>query len=189
LARSSRAHQIFCILVLSRKKNHVWTLENFNVIFGSFARRRSLWRRGNTTMAPRYVLRWHKWTSWRRRGTELGAIDLSAELSSVQNSYLAQLVKYNVLTLWLWVRAPRWAFLILFLYLSLICLFCCPNFSFMSLICPSRFISHPDFFVFVTDLFIRPIFFIRRAQRLCATVVASRQLSPLFAQLTTIKIK
>jgi hypothetical protein len=31
----------------------------------------------------------------------------------------------------------------------------------MSLICPFRFISHPDFFVFVTDLFIRPdIFFV-----------------------------
>jgi hypothetical protein len=31
-------------------------------------------------MAPRYVLRWHKRTSWRRRGTELGAIDHGAEL-------------------------------------------------------------------------------------------------------------
>jgi hypothetical protein len=44
----------------------------------------------------------------------------------------------------------------------------------MSLICPSKFISHPVFFVFVTDLFIRPyiFLFIRRAQRLCATVAA-----------------
>jgi hypothetical protein len=31
----------------------------------------------------------------------------------------------------------------------------------MSLICPSRFISHLDFFVFMTDLFISPdIFFV-----------------------------
>jgi hypothetical protein len=44
-------------------------------------------------------------------------------------------------------------------------------------------------FIFVTDLFIRPNFFIRRAQQLCATVLTSRQLLPLFAQLTTIKIK
>jgi hypothetical protein len=30
--------------------------------------------------------------------------------------------------------------------------FCCPDFSFMSLICLSRFISHPDFFfVFVIN--------------------------------------
>jgi hypothetical protein len=36
----------FCILVLHQKKIHVWTLENFNVIFGPFTRRRSLWRRG-----------------------------------------------------------------------------------------------------------------------------------------------
>jgi hypothetical protein len=28
----------------SWKKIHVWTLENFNVIFGPFTRRRSLWR-------------------------------------------------------------------------------------------------------------------------------------------------
>jgi hypothetical protein len=44
-------------------------------------------------------------------------------------------------------------------------------------------------FIFVTDLFIRPDFFIRRAQQLCATVLTSRQLLPLFAQLTIIKIK
>jgi hypothetical protein len=45
------------------------------------------------------------------------------------------------------------------LFLSVTDFFCCPDFSFMSLICPSRFISYPDFFVFVTDLFIRPYFF------------------------------
>jgi hypothetical protein len=41
----------------SFEKIHVWTLENFNVIFGPFTRRRSLWRRGNT--ARRHSL-------WRR---------------------------------------------------------------------------------------------------------------------------
>ena len=45
--------RIFCILVLHRKKIHVWTLENFNVIFGPFTRRRSLWRRGNTARSHR----------------------------------------------------------------------------------------------------------------------------------------
>jgi hypothetical protein len=50
-------------------------------------------------MALRYVLRWHKRTSWRRRGTELGAIDLGAELRYVQKTCLAQLVKYKTLNL------------------------------------------------------------------------------------------
>jgi hypothetical protein len=34
--------RIFCILTLHLKQYHVWTLENFNVIFGPFARRHSL---------------------------------------------------------------------------------------------------------------------------------------------------
>jgi hypothetical protein len=50
-------------------------------------------------MAPRYVLRWHKRTSWRRRGIELGAIDLGAELNSVHKAVLAQLVKHMALNL------------------------------------------------------------------------------------------
>jgi hypothetical protein len=50
-------------------------------------------------MAPRYVLRWHKRTSWRRRGTELSAIDLGAELRSVQKTCLARLVKHKALKL------------------------------------------------------------------------------------------
>ena len=50
-------------------------------------------------MAPRYVLRWHKQTSWRRRGTELGAIDLGAELSFVHKIRLAQSVKRKSLNL------------------------------------------------------------------------------------------
>jgi hypothetical protein len=35
------------------KKIHVWTLKNFNVIFGPFARRHSQWRRGNTARRHR----------------------------------------------------------------------------------------------------------------------------------------
>jgi hypothetical protein len=38
-------------------------------------------------------------TSWRWRGTELGAIDLGAELHFVQKTCLAQLVKYKTLNL------------------------------------------------------------------------------------------
>jgi hypothetical protein len=49
----SRLGQIFCILILHRKKIYVWTLENFNVIFGPFTRRHSLWRRGNTARRHR----------------------------------------------------------------------------------------------------------------------------------------
>jgi hypothetical protein len=80
--------QFFCILTLSREKNHVWTLENFNVIFGPFARRHSLWRRGNT--ARRHRL-WRRGTCcagttrmmWRRRSTELGAKIYGAELGYI----------------------------------------------------------------------------------------------------------
>jgi hypothetical protein len=50
-------------------------------------------------MAPRYVLHWHKRTSWRRRGTELGAIDLGAELDCVHKACLAQLVEHKTLNL------------------------------------------------------------------------------------------
>jgi hypothetical protein len=50
---SAKEGGIFCILVLHRKKIYVWTLENFNVIFGPFTRRRSLWRRGNTARRHR----------------------------------------------------------------------------------------------------------------------------------------
>jgi hypothetical protein len=45
------------------------------------------------------VLRWPKRTTWRRRGTELGAIDLGAELGSVHNGRLAQLVERKDLNL------------------------------------------------------------------------------------------
>jgi hypothetical protein len=50
---ATQMNRIFCILTLPQKKIHVWTLENFNVIFGPFARRRSLWRRGNTARRHR----------------------------------------------------------------------------------------------------------------------------------------
>jgi hypothetical protein len=50
-------------------------------------------------MAPRYVLRWHKRTSWRRRGTELGAIDFGAELDCVHKACLAQSVERKAFNL------------------------------------------------------------------------------------------
>jgi hypothetical protein len=50
-------------------------------------------------MAPRYVLRWHKRMSWRRRGTELDAIDLDAELGCVHKARLAQSVEHKALNL------------------------------------------------------------------------------------------
>jgi ribonuclease HI len=51
--KNSHCRRIFCILTLHRKQYHVCTLENFNVIFGPFARRHSLWRRGNTARRHR----------------------------------------------------------------------------------------------------------------------------------------
>jgi hypothetical protein len=45
------------------------------------------------------MLRWHKRTSWRRRGTEFGAIDLGAELDYVYKARLAQLVERKALNL------------------------------------------------------------------------------------------
>jgi hypothetical protein len=45
------------------------------------------------------VLRWPKRTTWRRRGTKLGAIDLGAELCFVHKGRLAQLVERKALNL------------------------------------------------------------------------------------------
>jgi hypothetical protein len=45
------------------------------------------------------VLRWPKRTTWHRRGTELGAIDLGAELGFVHKGRLAQLVERKTLNL------------------------------------------------------------------------------------------
>jgi hypothetical protein len=91
-----RHDRIFYILALPPKKIHVWTLENFNVIFGPSARRHRQWRRGNT--ARRHRL-WRRGTCCAgtngRRGTELGAIDLGAELCYVHKTCLAQLVEHK----------------------------------------------------------------------------------------------
>jgi hypothetical protein len=84
-------------------------------------------------MAPRYVLRWHKRTSWRRRGTELGAIDLGAELYSVQRAYLVQLVKYKALNLLVVGLSPTVSIFLIFLVFITYLFFCCLDFSFMSI--------------------------------------------------------
>jgi hypothetical protein len=52
-AGRGRRGRIFYILALSQKKIHVWTLKNFNVIFGPSARRHRQWRRGNTARRHR----------------------------------------------------------------------------------------------------------------------------------------
>jgi hypothetical protein len=69
-----RGSRIFCILAIFWNKNHVQTLKNFNVIFGPFARRHSLWRRGNT--ARRHRL-WRRGTccigTTRTRGVDVAA--------------------------------------------------------------------------------------------------------------------
>jgi hypothetical protein len=44
-------------------------------------------------------MRWHKRTSWRRHGAELGAIDLGAELNCVYKVCLAQSVERKALNL------------------------------------------------------------------------------------------
>jgi hypothetical protein len=50
-------------------------------------------------MALRYVLRWHERTSCHRRGTNLDAIEIGAELSYVHKVHLAQLVERKALNL------------------------------------------------------------------------------------------
>jgi hypothetical protein len=75
--------------------------------------------------------------SWRRRGSELGAIDLGAELRSVQKTCLAQLVKYKALNLVVVGSSLTvGVFLILFVFVIYF-FFCYSYFLFMSLICPS----------------------------------------------------
>jgi hypothetical protein len=92
--------RIFYILALPQKQIHVWTLENFNVIFGPFVRRHSQWHRGNT--ARRHRL-WRRGTCCAgtngRRGIELGAIDLGAELYYICKTSLAQLVERKAFNL------------------------------------------------------------------------------------------
>jgi hypothetical protein len=118
------------------------------------------------------VLRWHKRTSWRRRGTELGAIDLGAELHSVQKTCLAQLVKYKALHLVVVGSSPMVDVLILFVFVTY--LFFLLSIFFVYVADLSVLIYFSSSFIFVNDLFIRPDFFIRRAQQLCARVLTSR---------------
>jgi hypothetical protein len=63
------------------------------------------------------VLRWPKRTTWRRRGTELGAKIYGAELSSVHKSRLAQLVERKAFNLVVLSSSPTVG---VFLSLSLI---------------------------------------------------------------------
>jgi hypothetical protein len=85
--RIREAHPLLLLLLFcpnflhfgpSSEKNYVWTLKNFNVLFGPFTRRRSLYG---------------------AEVTQLDAIYLGAELYSVQKTCIAQLVKYNALNL------------------------------------------------------------------------------------------
>lgn len=120
------------------KKIQVQTLKNFNVSFGPFARRHSLWRRVNTArrhrLAPRYVLRWHNPDECRRRGTELGATDLGAELGCVINIFAGDISTKSIqlswqsirlLTLWAQVLKPHSLHFDLFFCLCRWCI--CPN--------------------------------------------------------------
>jgi hypothetical protein len=106
-------------------------------------------------MAPRYVLSWHKRMSWRRRGTELGAIDHGAELYFVQKTCLAQLVKYKTLNLVVVGSSPTVdVFLILFVFVTFLL-----SIFFVYVADLSVVIYFSSSFIFVTDLFIRPDFF------------------------------
>jgi hypothetical protein len=84
-------------------------------------------------MAPRCVLRWHKWTSWHRRGTELGAIDLGAELCYVHKTCLAQLVEHKAFNLMVVGSSPT-----------------IDMFSYFFFVFVTDFLSR--FFVYVADL-------------------------------------
>jgi hypothetical protein len=150
------------------EKNHVWTLENFNVIFGPFARRRCTCCAGTNGC----------------RGAELGAIDLGVELSCVHKACLAQLVERKALNLVVMGSSPTVGVLI---FLSLLLIyFCCPDFSFMSLIYPSRFISHPYFFCFYDWFVYSSIYFFVYPASTAVVCHSGREpsLPPLFAQLT-----
>jgi hypothetical protein len=84
-------------------------------------------------MAPRYVLRWHTRTPWRRRGTELGATDLGAELGCVSTVLLESCNQSSSVGR-TQGSSP-----------------CCPGFEPHSLRI-NTFCVRPDFFVFVTSL-------------------------------------
>jgi hypothetical protein len=102
-------------------------------------------------------MRWHKRTSWHRRGTELGAIDPGAELYSIQKTCLTQLVKYNALKLVVVGSSPMVCvfntFCLCHLFVFLLSIF------FVYVADLSVLIYLSSSFIFVTDLFIRPDFF------------------------------
>jgi hypothetical protein len=105
-------------------------------------------------MASRYVLRWHNpddmaSTWYRARRQDLWR---RARMCN-EKPHLAQSVECKSFNLEVVGSSPWWVFNIFFVFITNL-FFYCPYFSFMSLICPSRFISHLDFFVFLTDLFI-----------------------------------
>jgi hypothetical protein len=101
-------------------------------------------------------LRWPKRTTWRRRGTKLGAIDLGVELNFVHKGCLAQLVEHKALNLVVVGSSPTVS--VFFVFVT--------NFFLLS-----RFFVYvvdlsvqiyfsSCFFVFVTDLFIHPDIFL-----------------------------
>jgi hypothetical protein len=92
---------------------------------------------------------------WRRRGTELGAIDLDAKLHFIQKTCLAQLVKYKTFKLVVVGSSPTVGVFNTFLSLSLIFL----SIFFVYVANLSVLIYFSSSFIFVTDLFIRPDFF------------------------------
>jgi hypothetical protein len=99
-------------------------------------------------------MRWHKRTSWRRRGTKLSAINYGAELRFVQKTCLAQLVKYKALNLVVVGSSPT---------VGVFNTFClCHLFFFVHIFVYvadlSVLIYFLSNFIFVTDLFIRPDF-------------------------------
>jgi hypothetical protein len=78
-----------------RKKNHVWTLENFNVIFGPFDRHRSLWHRGNTARCRGTCCAGTNG----RRGADVAPSLAPILLNCVHKVCLTQLVKHKAFNL------------------------------------------------------------------------------------------
>ena len=107
------------------------------------------------------MLRWPKRPTWRRRGTELGAIDLGAELSSVHKGCLAQLVERKTINLVVVGSSPTVG---VFLSLSLICFLLFRFFVYVADLSVQIYFSS-CFFCFLTDLFIHlDIFLFFRSQ-------------------------
>jgi hypothetical protein len=94
-------------------------------------------------MAPRYVLRWHK---------ELGAIYLSAELCFIQKIYLPCGRGFE--------PHGRCFLIFFFVFVTFLCFFLLSIF-FVYVADLDVLIYFSSSFIFVTDLFIRPNFFIQ----------------------------